>query len=835
MAAQDDVHCEKESLLEDSGLGTDLEDPNKPRLQALDPSAREVNEGLSWAKQPKRLLAIASGLLGVCLLVVGAQIWRGRESVTSPAAVLDTDAKLVSLEALSAHQNFQCTDTPNWANGWSECAFDKTYGKNNSLCALTPGAAWPSTRGWTCKQYEYMGWCKNGQPLGTFAMGSTLQFPEQNCCACGGGNVTSKYKVDTGVNCAGGVRCPAWRGSTRCYKDRCLCMPGYYLGEAGVCHLPESSSSPGMQPQCSRVTDRHCSKNIKPLAIARGTATCDAALGKAVCKPGMCSDPQSFCFKGMGLVEAEVVKVNKDHPTFPGPQGQVKSALCFSGGGSRAAATAMGVLRSLNKQGLLGQFDAISSVSGGTWASAIFMFADRDLTTLLGKPTTPANLNLSVLDRMEAEGLSVFTNSTTRITEHLTNIGVPNERLWVSATSTAFLKPFGLGSFDAFMAADANQVASIKARNPQYQNSTFLVPQPGRPKVFVMGGSALAPDQYHMSNKNTVSLQMSPDFSGQPFEPSNAPLSFKPSAFLGLPELHNMREGGGMIETFAFGAPAPLPKEQDGGASVKLQAPITPFSLARAVGISSAAFGGFLSKIGRLGEFFDPQTSLWPLKTKAANMSQQAMTFQLGDGACIDNTGLLAMLQRGASKIVMVVASSDGLKTNTDWCSVDGSNSGLGSAIDNSFANKFGFQSGGLSDLIFAVRNNQVFNKTEYQPLLCEFYKLKKAGKPMTVLKNLEILGNKWWGIKGGYLAEILFVMLDEVQDFNNQLPADTQHALKIGPAGGLSPFPGFATILQNAGELTAYTPRQLNLVAAQAQYMIDQASPLLASLSKFA
>eukprot|EP00930_Biecheleria_cincta_P030814 TRINITY_DN21359_c0_g1_i2.p1 TRINITY_DN21359_c0_g1~~TRINITY_DN21359_c0_g1_i2.p1 ORF type:complete len:834 (-),score=140.58 TRINITY_DN21359_c0_g1_i2:60-2390(-) len=747
----------------------------------------------------------------------------------APAADVDGRAG----EELSAHQNFQCSDTPNWANGWSGCAFDRTYGKNSSLCALTPGAGWPSTRGWTCKQYENMGWCKNGQALATFAMGETLQFPEQNCCACGGGNVKSQCKVDTEQNCAGGVRCSAWRGSTRCYKDRCLCMPGYCLGEAGVCHLVESSSSLRLQPQCDRITDDHCSKIQKPLAIARGTATCDTALRKAVCNPGMCSDPQSFCFKGMGIVEAEVAPVNEDHPIFPGRQAQVKSALCFSGGGSRAAATAIGVLRSMSNKGFLDKFDALSSVSGGSWASAIFMFADRDLTTLLGKATNPADLNLTVLDHMEAQALSVFTNSTTRISEHLTNLGMPSERLWVEATSTAFLEPFGLGRLDAFMAADADQVASIKARNPQYRNATFLVPRPGRPRAFVMSGSALAPDQYQMSNKNTVSLQMSPDFSGQPFVPNNSPLSFKPSAFLGLPELHNMREGGGLIESFAFGAPAPLPKDQDGGAAVKLQAPITPFSLARAVGISSAAFGGFLSKIGRLGEAFDPQTSLWPLTTKEDNVSQQAMTFQLGDGACIDNTGLLAMLQRGASKIVMVVASENGLKTAVDWCAVDASHPGLGGAIDNSFANKFGYEPGGLSDLTVAVKNNQVFDKVEYQPLLCLFYQLKKAGKPMTVVKNLQVRENKWWGIKGGYVAEVLFVMLDKVEEFNNQLPADTQKALKLGPAGGLYPFPGFKTILQNAGELTAYTPRQLNLLSAQAEYMVNQASSQLADLLK--
>jgi hypothetical protein len=50
-----------------------------------------------------------------------------------------------------------------------------------------------STAGWTngagpdCALYEREGWCKNGAVREQWTTGQPWQFPEQNCCACGGG------------------------------------------------------------------------------------------------------------------------------------------------------------------------------------------------------------------------------------------------------------------------------------------------------------------------------------------------------------------------------------------------------------------------------------------------------------------------------------------------------------------------------------------------------------------------------------------------------------------------------------------------------------------------
>ncbi len=52
-----------------------------------------------------------------------------------------------------------CTDTVPWNNGYGE----------------------------TCRTYGTRQWCKNGGPLSgsEWTMGSTYNYPENNCCICG--------------------------------------------------------------------------------------------------------------------------------------------------------------------------------------------------------------------------------------------------------------------------------------------------------------------------------------------------------------------------------------------------------------------------------------------------------------------------------------------------------------------------------------------------------------------------------------------------------------------------------------------------------------------------
>merc|ERR1712190_70552 len=93
---------------------------------------------------------------------------------------------------------------------------------------------------------------------------------------------------------------------------------------------------------------------------------------------------------------------------------------------------------------------------------------------------------------------------------------------------------------------------------------------------------------------------------------------------------------------------------------------------------------------------------------------QQALTYQLGDGGNLDNSGLMAMLQRRASKIAMMLNTAQPLSASIDFCnSPPGFDPSDGVAGD--LGDKFGFLGPQLAGAMFYGRN-QVFAKEDLQP-----------------------------------------------------------------------------------------------------------------------
>merc|ERR1712061_934613 len=97
------------------------------------------------------------------------------------------------------------------------------------------------------------------------------------------------------------------------------------------------------------------------------------------------------------------------------------------------------------------------------------------------------------------------------------------------------------------MARDTSHISKIRSENPSLEHSSFVTPQAGRPRTFVMGGTVLAPQGYGVKGNRIVSLQMSPDFAGSPFYPNGGKVSY------GSGHSHEFLVGGGFVETFAFG------------------------------------------------------------------------------------------------------------------------------------------------------------------------------------------------------------------------------------------------------------------------------------------
>jgi len=409
--------------------------------------------------------------------------------------------------------------------------------------------------------------------------------------------------------------------------------------------------------------------------------------------------------------------------------------------------------------------------------------------------------------------------------------GVPMGNLWTSTVAKAFLEPFGLNQLDAFLAPSQAAVSQIIARNPQYRGSKFLVPQQeGRPKNIVMSSTVEAPDGYKANVNNVASLQVGPDFAGTPFYPNNEPVSYA-SASAGKAGADRVLLGGGLVQTFAFGGSEPTkPMEQFGGPNVEFVAPVRPFSLPQAVGMSSAAFGGQMTNLGSLGQSINPQVIAWPVTSKEHPRPQKAMTYMVGDGGNLENTGILAMVQRGATKIAAMIQADVPMSTAIDFCTVPASHNPKGE-ITSQFSNLFGYApSSDTSQMEFTV-HNQIFNSSAFYPIMCELRKMSLAGKPLIIRKQLKVQANSFWGIKGGHVVDIAFFLLDKSSEFESLLPADSKQLLSSGPVGGLTGFPNFKTCFQNGADLTEYTARQINLLAAQTEWSVLQQASIYQEL----
>jgi hypothetical protein len=109
----------------------------------------------------------------------------------------------------------QCQDEEAWNNGFRWCV-DEGYGVEDGCI---PG------KGWSCLGYEKRGWCKGGSKQSgfDFAFGAQFNFPEKNCCVCGGGSVGSDMCRPTEIRRrrrgGGSSRCSCRRRSSAASED----------------------------------------------------------------------------------------------------------------------------------------------------------------------------------------------------------------------------------------------------------------------------------------------------------------------------------------------------------------------------------------------------------------------------------------------------------------------------------------------------------------------------------------------------------------------------------------------------------------------------------------
>lgn len=545
---------------------------------------------------------------------------------------------------------------------------------------------------------------------------------------------------------------------------------------------------------------------------------CDGNRGATDCVAGACICQQNYCSLN-GKCGLQVTRLTADIVVGQLPKSHlgIKNALAFSGGGSRSLSLTVGGLRALHNLGVLPKVDAISGVSGGAWATAIFMFSNMSLPELLGAATAPSELTLRKLAEQSASsrlGWAATRSMWESSVLDPTSEALREER-WGAFVAASLLQPFGLDK-DQYMAASAAEVERITALNPSLKGERFLLPAEGRPRLYIMGGTILSPYGYSADGRDAMDIQMSPDFTGSPVARNTRYIKY------GTPPV-DRTVGGGFMETFAMGAE---PGTRNGLLETDMQSPGSAFSLKKALSISSAAFASKFN--GQMGESLNPRLHYWPiLPAEQQEECHTSLDYEFGDGGNMENAGVLPLLQRGASNIIWFINTDTGVSKVPDFCSEQTPHSTVADfagKVTNQLTDKFGFGTDDASAGFLA--HNQVFAQEELAPLLCNFQMLRAVGKPMVVKLAQKVLPNAEWGINGGNTVNMTYVYNEYSENFVSSLPKETRDEIKSGSM--FSKYPFFATVHQQSGEFTAYTMEQVNLLAAQSEYFIMQNEDLV-------
>ncbi len=502
---------------------------------------------------------------------------------------------------------------------------------------------------------------------------------------------------------------------------------------------------------------------------------------------------------------------------------------------------AWGQLRGLVDSGLIDQVDYISCVSGGSWASTAFTYyrdGARDDAEFLGPLVEPDRIRRSELERISPNSLGITATESfmSQLIEGALHVpmgrSTPNN-VWLHAVGRTFFERFGIYDNErpSFFSYDEESVRDIVSRNPSLREDQFYT-------VRNQTGDARRP--YLIINSTLIW----PGVGGENFlHFEHSPLSAGSKQRLTVYESpenqsgESARLGGGFIEPFAFGSPAPRswpPDDHcksaagsDGCAFV--EPPERPYDLAFASGTSSAAFaatgatmGGRIPFFGQMTQQGPPLHRYWPTPGLDSTTPPRDEAYTFGDGGSLENLGVIPLLVRGVQNLVVFVNTERRLDVDYDP-----------SDPDNNPPSIFGLD-GGISPL-FGVRpadrkqpptpNNQVFRKEELATVVRALQRAHSGRRgevgPCIVETPLEVQQNDWWGVEGGYTAKVCWVYLERVSEWESRL--DPELARSIAAAYQAGPkekvpfwgFPNYKTMFQSGkGQILAMHAREVNLLA---------------------
>jgi hypothetical protein len=486
----------------------------------------------------------------------------------------------------------------------------------------------------------------------------------------------------------------------------------------------------------------------------------------------------------------------------------------------------LGYLLGLVELGLVNRTRYITGISGGSWATAVFSYAQlgrsvsgattalTELELLGGPSAPPAALTADYLKVMPPASArkAVTSDFIWPLAKKVLSGNSPSTS-WADVAAENFLNPVGVSS-QALFSWDASTVKDAVSRNPAVLSSrTFVTPRAGNPfpilGIALLGPESCAP--FKQSRRQYTLLEATPLYSGVAVT-NPAVTFFSDSGKTATAAV------GGQVESWALGTAAPsqgLGSAAHGFLTCSSSA-FTPYTLRQAIGASSFFPGGYIAGIGRVtADMFALKTAYFSPADKASPPQEQE--FLLGDGGNVENPHLIGMLQRRMKKVVMFCNWELPLAPVTRWNPSTAAPSVTD--LDDDIPAFFGIIATGDTNKTrgYYLEKNTVFRAADFPPVAVALQRAQLGGKGAVVTTPLVTVANEWYGIPDGLEVNVTWVYLSRTFAWEQQLPADIRS--RVVP----SKNPEDPSSLMTSGEFKGfphYSTDDLSLTASKANLL---------------
>ncbi len=451
------------------------------------------------------------------------------------------------------------------------------------------------------------------------------------------------------------------------------------------------------------------------------------------------------------------------------------AGIAFSGGGTRAAAAAVGQLRGLHALGVLTKARYISCVSGGSWACVPFTYLPTQWTddAFLGQHLDPEAITAKALAETDRNSFAHQVANSVIIDDFLANaVLLAGDETYSRAVGQIFLDTFELDSASRFFTQDRRSLGQILARNPNAREEDFQLVRPGRP--FLIVNSTLLRTDNDPPKAQLIHFETTPLYAGVHVRHRGA-------------GSNGRAIGGGYVEPFGFDSDAPerAPSAQK-TVRVRLGAKRHRYALSDVIGTSGAAPAETLVRIG-LDFLGFPEFKHWPIRAPHRAVARE---YEFGDGGHLENIGIMPLLMRKVARIIAFVNSKTPLRGGGE------------DEINQTLRTLFG-QTPGFS-------LNHVFPASRYQRLANGLLAAQTANEPVTFRDTYRVRANRHYGIDSGWDVDVLWVYNARVKNWESRLRPAIKEAIGVGSLGT---FPHYRTFFQNPPAVIDLSAKQVNLL----------------------